>query len=385
MVSQLVDSFGWTERIGENFPGVMKHGVAYTAANVDKGWIATDVDLGLSAQIPGAVASLNDADAAGIAEVRYGAGKDVAASSSCSPSAPVSAVRSSSTGARPQHGVRSHPGRRRGRREARLGARAGTGGLSYADGAPGSTAICTCSKGLWPDLIIVGGGVSKKADKWVPLLTTRTPVVAAQLQNDAGIVGAALAAQSTSSTDRRRVAAAAETSGARTRRAARLAPVRPLGARHPDVGGGFPPDVVTMREPQPAALQPGGIPRPSAVERRPGKPGSPSCRGEGPEPLPADQTVPGERTQYGKEPECPPTSQHRKQPPRAPARRPPPVPGPPGPPPPPPRRPDRSPPMGTGRGPPAARKKAPAKSTRRQGHRTKPTIAPRPAPVRAPF
>jgi polyphosphate glucokinase len=48
--------------------------------------------------------------------------------------------------------------------------------------------------GLWPDLIIVGGGVSKKAHKWVPLLTTRTTVVPAQLQNDAGIVGAALTA-----------------------------------------------------------------------------------------------------------------------------------------------------------------------------------------------
>jgi polyphosphate glucokinase len=47
---------------------------------------------------------------------------------------------------------------------------------------------------LWPDLIIVGGGVSKKADKWVPLLSTRTEVVPAQLLNDAGIVGAALAA-----------------------------------------------------------------------------------------------------------------------------------------------------------------------------------------------
>jgi polyphosphate glucokinase len=48
--------------------------------------------------------------------------------------------------------------------------------------------------GVWPDLIIVGGGVSKKAHKWVPLLSTRTPVVPAELQNNAGIVGAALAA-----------------------------------------------------------------------------------------------------------------------------------------------------------------------------------------------
>ncbi|KMS88086.1 polyphosphate glucokinase, partial [Streptomyces regensis] len=47
---------------------------------------------------------------------------------------------------------------------------------------------------IWPDLFIVGGGVSKKAHKWVPLLTNRTPVVAASLQNNAGIVGAAAAA-----------------------------------------------------------------------------------------------------------------------------------------------------------------------------------------------
>jgi polyphosphate glucokinase len=47
---------------------------------------------------------------------------------------------------------------------------------------------------LWPDLIIAGGGVSKKADKWLPLLECRTPVVAAALRNDAGIVGAAAAA-----------------------------------------------------------------------------------------------------------------------------------------------------------------------------------------------
>jgi polyphosphate glucokinase len=53
----------------------------------------------------------------------------------------------------------------------------------------------TLERSIWPDLIIVGGGVSKKADKWVPLLSTRTRVVPAELLNDAGIVGAALAAE----------------------------------------------------------------------------------------------------------------------------------------------------------------------------------------------
>ena len=58
------------------FPGVMKQGVAYTAANVDKSWIGTDIDAGLDRLIPGTVETLNDADAAGIAEMRYGAGRD---------------------------------------------------------------------------------------------------------------------------------------------------------------------------------------------------------------------------------------------------------------------------------------------------------------------
>jgi polyphosphate glucokinase len=53
----------------------------------------------------------------------------------------------------------------------------------------------TLERAIWPDLIIVGGGVSKKSAKWVPLLSTRTRVVPAELLNDAGIVGAALAAE----------------------------------------------------------------------------------------------------------------------------------------------------------------------------------------------
>jgi polyphosphate glucokinase len=197
VVSRIVESFGWTERIGVTFPGVMKHGVAFTAANVDKGWIATDVDAGLAAHIPGAVSSLNDADAAGIAEVRYGAGKGVKG---------VVLLLTFGTGIgsalfldgklvpNTEFGhiqVDSEDGEKKASALARE-----REGLSYAEWAPSvDRYLHVLEKGLWPDLIIVGGGVSKKADKWVPLLTTRTPVVAAQLQNDAGIVGAALAAQ----------------------------------------------------------------------------------------------------------------------------------------------------------------------------------------------
>lgn len=67
--------------------------------------------------------------------------------------------------------------------------------LSYPEWAPRVTRyIQTLERFLWPDLIIAGGGVSKKGHKWIPLLETRSPVVAAALKNDAGIVGAATAA-----------------------------------------------------------------------------------------------------------------------------------------------------------------------------------------------
>src|SRR4051795_6782561 len=76
VIGRIVGQFGWAGRVGVTFPGVMKGGVAHTAANVDKSWIGTDVDAGLDRLIPGTVETLNDADAAGIAEMRYGAGRD---------------------------------------------------------------------------------------------------------------------------------------------------------------------------------------------------------------------------------------------------------------------------------------------------------------------
>lgn len=196
VVAQIVNSFGWTERIGVTFPGVLKHGVAHTAANVDKSWIGTDVDAGLSKLIPGNVVTLNDADAAGIAEMRYGAGREERG---------VVLMLTFGTGIGSALFVDGHlvPNTefghiqvdgKDGERRASASAREREG-LDYAAWAKRvDRYLDVLEAGLWPDLIIVGGGVSKKAEKWVPLLTTRTRVVPAELQNDAGIVGAALAA-----------------------------------------------------------------------------------------------------------------------------------------------------------------------------------------------
>jgi len=196
VVGRIVNHFGWSGRVGVTFPGVMKNGVAHTAANVEKSWIDTDVDAGLDRLIPGTVETLNDADAAGIAEMRYGAGRDRAG---------VVLMLTFGTGIGSALFVDGHlvPNTDCGhiQVDGEDGERRASAAvkdreeLTYPDWARRvDRYLDVLEAGLWPDLIIVGGGVSKKAHKWVPLLSTRTPVVPAQLQNDAGIVGAALAA-----------------------------------------------------------------------------------------------------------------------------------------------------------------------------------------------
>jgi polyphosphate glucokinase len=196
VVSQIVSSFGWTERIGVTFPGVMKSGVVYTAANVDKSWVGTDLAASVADHIPGTVQTLNDADAAGIAEMRYGAGRDqrglvlmltfgtgigsaLFIDGALVPNTEFGHIQ-----------VDGEDGEKKASAAARE--REDLGYPHWARRVDRYLDVLEAS--LWPDLIIVGGGVSKKADKWVPLLTTRARVVPAELQNDAGIVGAALAA-----------------------------------------------------------------------------------------------------------------------------------------------------------------------------------------------
>ena len=196
IVAQIVHSFDWKHRIGVTFPGVMKSGVAHTAANVDKSWIGTNLAEGVAARIHGHVQTLNDADAAGIAEIRYGAGRDrkgivlmltfgtgigsaLFVDGNLVPNTEFGHIQ-----------VDGEDGERRASAAAKDREE-----LSYPEWAKRvDRYLDVLEAGLWPDLIIVGGGVSKKSEKWVPLLSTRTEVVPAQLLNDAGIVGAALAA-----------------------------------------------------------------------------------------------------------------------------------------------------------------------------------------------
>ncbi|MFF0149384.1 polyphosphate glucokinase [Amycolatopsis sulphurea] len=199
VVAEIVRAAGWDGPVGVTLPAVVKKGVAHTAANIDHKWIGTDADalfaerLGLDVAD---VAMLNDADAAGMAEIRFG---DPAARTG------VSALLTFGTGIGSAvfHDGKLVPNTELGHLEvdghdAEKRAAASVKdneGLSYPDWAKRVHRYLTVLENLiWPDLFLVGGGVSKKSEKWVPLLDVRTPVVVASLQNNAGIVGAAAAA-----------------------------------------------------------------------------------------------------------------------------------------------------------------------------------------------
>ena len=197
-IAAVVKEFGWMKPLGVTYPGVVTNGVVRTAANVDKSWIGTEATQVFSAALDGqSVTVLNDADAAGLAEVRFGAGKDKGG---------VIVLLTFGTGigsALIHNGVllpNTEFGHLEvGGKEAEHRAASSVkenNDWSYARWAPEVTKVLVAiENALWPDLFIAGGGISRKANKWLPLLKCRTPVVAAALQNTAGIVGAAVAAQ----------------------------------------------------------------------------------------------------------------------------------------------------------------------------------------------
>lgn len=199
VASEVVTHFQWDGPIGITLPAVVKEGVARTAANIDAAWIGTDAERLFAQQLgrdSGAIAVLNDADAAGIAEVRYSHPESTTG---------VTTLLTLGTGIgsalfldgklvpNTEFGHLEIDGR-----DAELLAAASvmdSHDLSYPIWAGRVNRYLTVFENLIsPDRIILGGGVSKVADEWVPLLRLRSKVLVASRQNDAGIVGAALAA-----------------------------------------------------------------------------------------------------------------------------------------------------------------------------------------------
>jgi polyphosphate glucokinase len=195
-IAEVVNGFGWTGPLGVTYPGVVTHGVVQTAANVDKAWIGTNARDIISFELNGQdVTVLNDADAAGLAEEHYGAGKD-------NSGLVILLTFGTGIGSAVIHNGTLIPNTELGHvdvggKEAEHRAASSVkerNDWSYKKWTKQvSRVLIAIENVMWPDLFIAGGGISRKADKWVPLLENRTPVVPAALQNTAGIVGAAMA------------------------------------------------------------------------------------------------------------------------------------------------------------------------------------------------
>jgi polyphosphate glucokinase len=182
--------------VGVGMPSVVIDGVTKTAANIDAGWVDYDLGAHLRQSLKVDVFVLNDADAAGLAEMRFGAGAGERG---------VVFVLTLGTGLgsgmfndgvlvpNTELGHMEIRGRDAERRSAAVArTRRGLSWKAWASDL--DEHLHAIDKLFSPNLIILGGGVSKNADKFIPRLTVRPRVVAATLRNDAGIVGAAMAA-----------------------------------------------------------------------------------------------------------------------------------------------------------------------------------------------
>jgi len=182
--------------VGVGLPGVAVGGRLLTAANIDPAWVDYPVADKLAKSLKRTVSIINDADAAGIAEMRFGVGQG-------KPGVVIFLTLGTGVGSGVfvdgtlvpntefgQMEIRGRPAERRSASASR--ARRGLSWKAWAMDL--DEHLQRIEDLMWPTLFILGGGVSKNADRFIPRLTTRTPVVPASLRNNAGIVGAAVVA-----------------------------------------------------------------------------------------------------------------------------------------------------------------------------------------------
>lgn len=195
VVDQVRKHFEYQGPIGSGFPAIVRDGTAFSAANIDPTWVGTNVEtlIGEATGCPAFV--LNDADAAGIAEMAFGAGKDLQRG--------VVLMLTIGTGIGSAVFVNRNllPNTEFGHIEIR-----GKDAERRASDATRKRKDLTWEQWavrfqeylermemlICPDLIILGGGASKNPDDFFPFLKTRAKLVAAELQNEAGIIGAAM-------------------------------------------------------------------------------------------------------------------------------------------------------------------------------------------------
>jgi polyphosphate glucokinase len=199
VVHQLQQAFDWSGPVGITFPGVVIDGVIRTAANLDPAWIGVDARELFGKATGSPVKVLNDADAAGVAEMTFGAGRGVqdtvlmltfGTGIGSALFIDGTLVPNTEFGHIEIHG---HDAEKRASEHARE-----LHDLSWGKWAGRVEEYLKHVEALLsPTLFIIGGGISKQSDKFVPLLTgIRARIVPAAMLNDAGIVGAAMATAS---------------------------------------------------------------------------------------------------------------------------------------------------------------------------------------------
>ena len=197
VVAQISKSFEWKGQIGIGFPAPIKSGVAMMAANISEKWVGTNADELFSKMTGCDCTMINDADAAGLAEMSFGAGRGQVGTV-------ILITLGTGIGSAIFYRGRLLPNTEFGHIEMEgyeAESRASDAARQRDDLSWKKYAkqlnryLKMMEKLFWPDLFIVGGGISKEHEKFLPLLTIDIPVVPAELLNEAGIIGAALAAQ----------------------------------------------------------------------------------------------------------------------------------------------------------------------------------------------
>lgn len=199
VVNRVIKQIGNDGAIGLTLPAVIRGNVVQTAANIDPGWIGVDAVELFGTSTGRRVGAVNDADAAGLAEMRYGAGKGhegvvimitLGTGIGSALFAGGTLVPNSELGHLPLRDGDAEEWAAESVRESEA--------LSWKKWSHRlQTYLELVDRLFWPDLIIIGGGVSKKSEKFLPHIDVAAEVVPAKMLNNAGIVGAALFAPRT--------------------------------------------------------------------------------------------------------------------------------------------------------------------------------------------
>jgi polyphosphate glucokinase len=198
LVRRLIKSDNLAEAVpvGVGLPGVTIDGALRFAGNLDQSWIDFPVVERLTKVLKRPIFIINDADAAGIAEMRFGVGKD-------RPGTVIFLTLGTGVGSgvftngilvpNTEFGQMEIRGRAAEKRSAAVArVRRGLSWKAWATDL--DEHLDRIQQLTWPNLMILGGGVSKSPEKYIPRLTVKCEVVPAALRNDAGIIGAAIVA-----------------------------------------------------------------------------------------------------------------------------------------------------------------------------------------------